>query len=446
MQNNDEPLITTDSASDRGVHMIHDLAYRQPMGPGAAPAIPGMRNGRGAVRGVERAARSTAEVTHPAPPPAKLEVSSLVGRVNDIIALDEDPVLRNLLITQCYHDLSTGLTRLLGSDNANWCTFATWASKTAGRFIREDEVPAALRRLIASDDAPADRHDRGGFELPTLWSSDESGLFDMPKRVLEQVSTMIAQGNLKVFSELGPLFASMIDLYDGVARPEPERLEALLEPIRTGPSPDGGQGLLRSALTHYHNAMLTDDPDRKAELILLGNARIGLHEQVRLQPYIAGSLNAPVRCLVDTVGGPAARLPEVLQSAMIEGFIRPAVEKLQALWREIATKEMMTIQLPDETLHLGSDLPAQHGQPLFSPYLATIEDPELFALLSEYGAGDSSADGSGAQDWTYLPARMGYIFELFRSRQCCPMLLSWPFTQDQREEIVCWRIPRCGNL
>jgi hypothetical protein len=268
----------------------------------------------------------------------------------------------------------------------------------------------------------------------------------MPKRVLEQVSGLIAQGNLKVFAELGPVFALMLDLYGDVQRPEPERLEALLRNIRTGPSPDGGQGLLRSALTHYHDAMLEEDPDRKAELILLGNARIGLHEQVRLQPYIVGSLNAPLHCVITTVGKPAARLPEVLQSAMLEGFIRPAVERLQKLWREIATKEMMTLQLPNETLHLGHDLPARADEPLHSEYLASIEDPELFDLLSEYGAQDSSTEGSGAQDWAHLSARMGYILELFRSRQCCPLLFGWPFTPEQREEIVRWRVPRNGNL
>ena len=69
-------------------------------------------------------------------------------RIDWIIGLDDDPVRRNLLITQCYHDLSTQLARVLGGGNANWCTFATWASRTAGGFIREDEIPAAFRLLL----------------------------------------------------------------------------------------------------------------------------------------------------------------------------------------------------------------------------------------------------------------------------------------------------------
>src|SRR6185436_9966532 len=77
----------------------------------------------------------------------------LTKQVRDIIGIKGNPVLRNLLITQCYHDLSTGLAELLSGGNANWCTFATWASKTAGCFVRKDELPAALRRWLAPEEA-----------------------------------------------------------------------------------------------------------------------------------------------------------------------------------------------------------------------------------------------------------------------------------------------------
>ena len=38
----------------------------------------------------------------------------------------------NLKITQTYHHLSLDIARLCGQRDANWCTFATSASKTAG--------------------------------------------------------------------------------------------------------------------------------------------------------------------------------------------------------------------------------------------------------------------------------------------------------------------------
>lgn len=70
-------------------------------------------------------------------------------RVCEVIAV-EDAALRNLLITQSYHELLVALDRHLGAD-LNWCAFATWASKQAGAFLRLDRVPPALRDFLGLD-------------------------------------------------------------------------------------------------------------------------------------------------------------------------------------------------------------------------------------------------------------------------------------------------------
>ncbi|XXT24355.1 hypothetical protein WME94_22740 [Sorangium sp. So ce429] len=406
---------------------------------------------------VDRSARAASGVT-----PAEVlfetsELPSLLDQVHAVIALHDQPVLRNLLITQCYHELSAELVRLLGGRNAHWCTFATWASKTAGRFIRNEEVPAVLRRVILADDDERESFPprvsgvrlRGQGEperesVPRIsaldalapWWGHGLGLMDIPERILCELSADIALGNLKVFAELGPLFARMIQLYRDCPRPGEAQLAALIEGLQPGPSPQGGQGLLRSAMAQYHQAMLTEDRDKKAELILLANARVGLHEQVRLQPYIARSLDAPLRCMLDTVGSSGRRLPEALSS-----MIQDKLEKVHALWRLVATKEMMTMRLPDELLELGHDLPAPPGSPLHCPELATIEDRELYELLRAYDAHDHTTSGCGAEDWASLRERMSYILELFRSRQCCPRLRERPFTRAQHVEIAAWRVP-----
>jgi len=49
------------------------------------------------------------------------------------------PIPRNLKITQAYHELSAAVAAVLGS-GANWCTFATWASRQAGQTIRGDDL------------------------------------------------------------------------------------------------------------------------------------------------------------------------------------------------------------------------------------------------------------------------------------------------------------------
>ena len=71
--------------------------------------------------------------------------------VQAVLAI-EDRVLRNYWVTQTYSDLAAGLTRLLGPDTANWCTFGTWASDTVGRNIRGEDFPEWLHDRVVLHD------------------------------------------------------------------------------------------------------------------------------------------------------------------------------------------------------------------------------------------------------------------------------------------------------
>src|SRR5215212_7254038 len=68
----------------------------------------------------------------------------------DSIASLADPVLRNLQITQCYCELSTNFSKRIGP-GANWCTFATWASKQAGETIRHEDLQRTLENLLKNE-------------------------------------------------------------------------------------------------------------------------------------------------------------------------------------------------------------------------------------------------------------------------------------------------------
>jgi hypothetical protein len=59
------------------------------------------------------------------------------------IGLINNAVLRNVLITQSYYELSQMIMSRTGSV-ANWCTFATWASKQAGQSIRKEDLQRTL--------------------------------------------------------------------------------------------------------------------------------------------------------------------------------------------------------------------------------------------------------------------------------------------------------------
>jgi len=66
------------------------------------------------------------------------------------IAAVANPPLRNVLITQCYCELSASFAKRMGT-GANWCTFATWASKQAGQTIRHQDLQRTIENLLKNE-------------------------------------------------------------------------------------------------------------------------------------------------------------------------------------------------------------------------------------------------------------------------------------------------------
>jgi hypothetical protein len=364
-----------------------------------------------------------------------------VERIDWIIALEADTIRRNLLITQCYHDLSAALARVLGGGDANWCTFATWASRTAGGFIREDEIPAAFRLLVgrfAPLHVTLARANAALTRLDEQAAIDDDSVLELIRDVVHDVSRLIATGNLVVFGELGPVFSRAIDALEGSS--QPDALAALAGSLKPGLSERGGQSLLRNALQHYGAARLEADARRRSQLMLLANGQVGLHEQIRLQPFIAGAIDAPIRdALYEMLEESGELLPHGLRKevhVLMSRLLHPVADVAERLWQEFATRELMTLSLPDGTLVLGEDLPAPPGRPLYPPVLDPIDDPETEELLNQYGADRPGPRDSAATDWARLSDRMRYILDLFRSRQRDASLGQEPFTDAQRAELL----------
>ena len=283
-------------------------------------------------------------------------------RVAWIVGLESDPVRRNLLITQCYHDLSAALGKRLGAEHANWCTFATWASRTAGRFIRDEEVPAAFRDVLTGSTHLDRGIERANLALGRFHADaaiPKDVVLDIARRIVHEVGELITRGNLAVFSELGPVFAQAIAALDEDG--DGAALRRLGETLTEGSSDRGGQTRLRLALNGYARARSEPSPHRQAELMLLANARIGLHEQIRLQPFIAGSIEAPVRlALLDPADEAARRLPRGLRTlcrGALRLALRDASKAVERHWEELCTRELMTLQLP------GRDAPPRPAAP-----------------------------------------------------------------------------------
>src|SRR5215213_5951693 len=64
------------------------------------------------------------------------------------VAAIANPVVRNLEITECYSRLAATFAARTG-EGANWCTYATWASRQAGRTIRGEDLLDDLQRRLA---------------------------------------------------------------------------------------------------------------------------------------------------------------------------------------------------------------------------------------------------------------------------------------------------------
>jgi hypothetical protein len=366
-------------------------------------------------------------------------------RVREIVAMEDRPILRNLLITDAYHRLTLAMARLYGRVDFAWPIFAIWASKQAGQVIREEEPRVRLSpRLVARAPEVLDL----GRRAPV-------------RAALRRAARHIGGGNTIVFEEIGAMFAGFAAAFAEPARRTEARLADLMASLREGPSmPDrvtlaadgslirqrqGGQTLLREALAHYFAALHERDADARAELILLANGLCGLHEQIRLQPYIAGALEAPL----------GARLREALdETSQVAGA-------LAAVVRAAATQLLMTLTLPGQVLRLGVDVPAPPGRPLWPEPLAQPRHPRLVELAEQLmgpprrehrprvkawlrargAAGERRARGSGAVDWARLGDRMRYIFAFFRSRQRDASLLASPFSPAQVQALAAGRVP-----
>jgi hypothetical protein len=375
----------------------------------------------------------------------------------DRISQIDDPALRNLQITQSYSELSRGLTARTGF-SANWCTFATWASKQAGQSIRKEDLRRTLENIFqeiaaelrAAEERAVEARVVSAERSPEAFQTRVQRALDF-RLAVDRVSEAVGRGNKKVFEEIGREFARFAAEFLNDTMPDSVKLEQFCAGLRPGEPPDG-QRYLQQAFRRYYQAFFVDDARQRAELLLTANLEIGLHEQTRLQPEIAEALEAGLgnitlfanRLLAAGYGlagwlafskwlgrrllGQVTAFDRALQELL--GAARLAV-------RRAITDTLMTIHLPpDLTVKLGDDLKASFPEILHHP-----EDPDLCSLLAQIDRTPDSSAGSGAQDWASLPDRLNFICDLFRCYQERRSLFDAPFSAEQVAEIKAGRLP-----
>jgi CRP-like cAMP-binding protein len=334
-----------------------------------------------------------------------------------------DPVMLNLTITQLYHRIALDLTVLLGAQDVNWFGFACRASTTAGSAIRGEDVPILrpTARFVAR-------------RLPDALVSRLQAwrIVRHADAALAAVTTRIAEGNRLIFSEIGPVFVRLVSLCADHHAHDPARIEALVATLTPGRAEDGGQDLLRDAARAYYDAAFEPHPKKRAELILLGSLKIGLHEQIRVDPLIDEALDRPMLELVAVVAPWLSRLP---RGWRIEERVRHSACRRA---RRLVTARLMRIRLPYGDLRLGDDLPELPARRRFPDLLASLELPELAATFARFDRGLPTR----AIDWSDLDDRMRYIANFFRSRQKSLEIFEPPFLFAQQAEILGGRVPQ----
>jgi hypothetical protein len=361
-----------------------------------------------------------------------------------------NPVVRNLEITYCYYRLSLAFTSRTGQC-ANWCTFATWASRQAGHTIRgEDVIEAAVRNTWTGSALSHPirwfwrRLIRSGLLTPASRLGRMIGAIHTPFDAVERASDAIARGNLKVFEEIGFEFARYLQSCPPDDSPESDAFIAFCSKLRSGEAPEG-QDHLRAAFVCYQRQFAERDDTLRAQWIYLANLRIGLHEQTRLQPEIQESLEAVPQTAEDLgMHALQAIYPGAWNwaafvrrpvAAALAPIARTISSHSRELTRRIITGSMMMLALPDTTLALGRTLDRTPCR-----LLAKLTERDLVDLLQTF-----EGAGTAAEDWADLPQRMRYIAHMFRAFHDSADLLDCPFTAEQLQSLHAGMIPE-GQL
>jgi hypothetical protein len=333
---------------------------------------------------------------------------------------EPDRTLSNLKVTFAHHRLAVALQEVIGPDaGANFHTWAVWGSRKAGVTIREEGLDRALREVTILFFCTGLL---AGFVAGViLWAwlpwwtvlvlsaagavcGTATGRWWMISG-RRCAAALLLEGNRTVLEDIGGQTARFLSWYHEKDEHSPEDFARFLEGFRPGKTEEGGQDLLRRAFRQYYRAAMTANVDAKRQATYFANCLAILHEHIRLQPYIAGSLPWIVRRCV--------------------------------------TCKLMRFDVGPLRLAVGDDVPSLDGLD-YPESLQTLTDPELAEFLfgpEGLDRGGNTLAGTGTQDWTRLPARMKYIVNLFRALHLHPDVAAVPYSPRQLQQIQTGLIP-----
>jgi hypothetical protein len=349
------------------------------------------------------------------------------------IAGTADPVLRNLLITQRYHDFAVALRDGGAGEDATWCAFAVWASKTAGATIRGEVLPERARELFAKQDTSKGgllaRFNHAAVDMVRNRLSHDH-LARVADLVTADVSKSIADGNLLVFRELAPLFTALLTARTSLGEPSRDPLMTALDPVLSASDGTDGESRVVDAFSAYVDALCS--ADGHACTVLRANVLAVAHEQQRLQPKIDEALSAAV---TDTIKklieeDVIDHVPTAEARRLLNGVTDEVCRTMEEAWDTALTETIMRLVTKSETFNLRDSVPPL-ATGMFPPELTNLAGTPAADAVAAWDLTGGTGRPSGASDWAKLGERMNFIVNLFRSRQRQAALLEPPFTDEQ---------------
>lgn len=327
--------------------------------------------------------------------------------ITDAISTPDAP-LSNQKITQIHFNLSHVLHQITGDDSgANFHTWAVWGSRKAGVTIRQEDLGEAIRNAtVVSGIAGLLVGALTSSVSIALWLTSWSWLIVVPSALLGMVcggltgqwiaiysrreaSRLVLEGNRIVLEDIGKQTARFLETFHDQLERDDELLERFLSELRIGETSKGGQDLLREAFTNYYTARYASDLKQKHEAMYFANCLAVLHEHVRLEPYIKGSM------------------PFII--------------------RKCATKRLMQFDVGQVKLKVSEEVPKIEGVP-FPESLHQLQNVRLNQFLNGRDGWGGDLKVLPTRDWTNIRERMRYIVQLFRVMHLDHAVFSAPDT------------------
>ena len=332
----------------------------------------------------------------------------------DPLALDHDDVaravaigsdqLRNHGITLFYWRLGRRLAAHLGTDVANWCTWATWASRTVGHALDPYATPYLVRERTRSWPRPA----RTAALRVARWSRTALN---------PRLAPAIAVGNREIFDEIADHFLTFLDALDDGRLPDAASAHRFAAGIVGAEAPTGSEHRRmldhhREGFVRYWEAAQESRPAERARLVLAGNLLMAEYEQARLQPWIEEAFFVAPS---EGWGVPA----------ILRRTIGPAVARL-------TTRRVTAVITPAMLVPVGEPLRRRAGEARLFPAALDPPGTELGAVLARYPSGPTPQ----CANWTRFEDRMAFVTGLFHAYHFEPTLHAAPFAMVAARDLV----------